>query len=263
MLECDSANMIAMAKLASNDNRHTISDWVKSPVYTVLIEHPEGLVLFDTGCNPEAMNGRWDAGNVGRTPYTFTENERLLTALKKLGYAPDNIDYVVLSHLHEDHAGCLEYFTRSKIFVNDFELSQTLKLYALNGEMGGYIRNDIHAWLERDIHWELVEDDVSEVKLFDRVTILNFGPGHAFGMMGLLVELPNSGNIILAADAINTSVNYGPPIRYPGLAYDTIGYYKTIRRIKALAREKKAQVWFGHDIDQFLELRKAPDFYYD
>ena len=263
MLECDSANMIAMPKLANSDNKHTVSDWVKSPVYIVLIEHPDGIVLFDTGCHPDAMNGRWDAGNRKRTPYTFSEDEMPPNALKNLGYQPDDIDYVVISHLHEDHAGCLELFSKSQIIVSDRELAQTLRLYALNGEMGGYIRNDIRSWLQADLHWEPVDDDVCEQKLLDGITILNFGPGHTFGMMGLLVELKNSGNIILASDTINTAVNYGPPIRYPGLAYDTIGYYKTVRRIIALSKEKRAQVFFGHDIEQFEGLKKAPDAYYD
>lgn len=263
MLECDLANMVAMPALANSENKHTVSKWVKSPVYTVLIEHPDGLVLFDTACNPDAMNGRWDHGNMLRTPYTFEQDELLPNALKKLGYTPDDIRYVVLSHLHEDHAGCLEYFRKSKIIVNDFELMMTLRLYALNGDMGGYIRNDIRAWLDADLNWETVDAQTSEAKLLDGVTILNFGPGHTFGMMGLFVSLPNSGNMILASDTINTSRNFGPPIQYPGLAYDTIGYYKTIQRIRRLTGETDAKVFFGHDIDQFITLKKAPDAYYD
>ena len=60
------------------------------------------------------------------------ENELLPNTLKKIGYSPDDIKYVVLSHLHEDHAGCLEMFTKAQIYVNDEELKQVLRLYALN-----------------------------------------------------------------------------------------------------------------------------------
>ena len=38
MIECDLANMVAMPALADADNRETVSRWVKSPVYYVLIE---------------------------------------------------------------------------------------------------------------------------------------------------------------------------------------------------------------------------------
>ncbi len=37
------------------------------------------------------------------------------------------------------------------------------------------------------------------------IRVLNFGPGHAYGMMGLLVTLPESGNYIVASDAVNTA----------------------------------------------------------
>lgn len=263
MLECDLANMIAMPKLANSENHHTVSDWVKSPVYSVLLEHPEGLVLFDTGCHPDAMKGRWDRGNMLRTPYTFDESELLPNALKRLGYTPDDIRYVVMSHLHEDHAGCLEMFTKSQIFVNDDELKQTLRLYVLNGNMGGYIRNDIKAWFDTQLNWAPIDAETKEIELLDGITILNFGPGHTFGMMGLLVTLPNTGNVILASDTINTAKNFGPPILFPGLAYDTIGYYKTVQRIAQLAKEKRAKVFFGHDIDQFTELKKSTEGCYD
>lgn len=263
MIECDLANLIAMPNLANSENKHTISKWVKSPVYSVLIENEDGIVLFDTGCHPDAMCTRWNEENKKRTPLSMNTNEIMVNALENLGYKPKDIDYLVLSHLHEDHAGSLEIFSESKVLVSDRELTQTLRLYALNKDMGGYIRNDIEEWLKSDIHWELVDDDIEEMKLLDGITILNFGPGHAFGMMGLLVELPNEGNIILASDTINTSRNYGPPILYPGLAYDTRGYYKTVKRIHTIADRYNARVFFGHDDEQYQTLKKAPIEWYD
>lgn len=38
MIECDLANMVAMPTLADAEHRETMSRWVKSPVYYVLIE---------------------------------------------------------------------------------------------------------------------------------------------------------------------------------------------------------------------------------
>ena len=97
--------------------------------------------------------------------------------------------------------------------------------------------------------------------MLEGIRILNFGSGHTFGMMGLLVTLPESGNFILASDCINTKANYGPPLRYPGLAYDTIGYRKTIERIRRLEKQYQAKVLFGHDIDQYRSLKFVPEYY--
>lgn len=260
MIHCDLANMVALANLATADNHSTVSNWVESPVTCMLIENEAGVVLFDTGCHPLAMSERWEGTRL-TTPVDMTEDDDVVRTLGKLGYEPDDVDYVVISHLHEDHAGCLEYFTKSKILVSDREFTNVMKQYCLNGDMGAYIRKDIEQWLKADLHWELIDDDAEEYELLDGIKILNFGPGHTYGMMGLLVELPGTGNYIIASDTCNTSQNYGYPIRYPGQAYDSIGFYKTVKRIHKLAEKYNAQVLFSHDAEQFRQLKLAPEFY--
>lgn len=261
MIECDLANMVAMPALADADNRETVSRWVKSPVYYVLIENEEGPVLFDTGCHPKAMTDRWDMGNRKRTPVALKESHFVVNALLGLGYRPDDIPWVVVSHLHEDHAGGLEFFQKSRILVSDQEFTQTMRMYGLGRTSGGYIKKDIEAWLAADLNWETMDEE--EEELYPGIRVLNFGPGHAYGMMGLLVTLPGSGNYIVASDAVNTAMNYGPPMQYPGLAYDTRGFERTIDRIRKLENRYHAQVLFSHDIDQYETYRKAPLEWYE
>ena len=47
----------------------------------------------------------------------------------------------------------------------------------------------------------------------------------------------------------------------PGLAYDTIGYKKTVERIHRLKKKYNAKVLFGHDIDQYRTLKFVPEYY--
>ncbi|MCD8369680.1 MAG: N-acyl homoserine lactonase family protein [Clostridiales bacterium] len=261
MIMCDLCNLVCMPVMGNANQHETTSVWAKSPVTCMLIENENGLVLFDTGCHPKAMTERWDENNRLRTPVTIREDEGVLSAIRMLGKKPSDVKYIVLSHLHEDHAGCLEFFPNAEVFVSDRELTQTMRLFALGGDMGGYIYNDIQQWLRQKVKWRLVDDDLEEMELFPGLKILNFGPGHTFGMMGLLIELEESGNYILASDCINTGTNYGPPVRFPGLAYDTIGYRKTVERIRRLEKQYQAKVLFGHDIDQYETLKFVPEYY--
>ena len=60
----------------------------------------------------------------------------MLSALKMLGYQCSDVRYVVLSHLHEDHAGCLEFFPNAQVYVSDRELTQTLRSHVLGRRYG-------------------------------------------------------------------------------------------------------------------------------
>jgi hypothetical protein len=82
-------------------------------------------------------------------------------------------------------------------------------------------------------------------------------------MLGLLVTLPKTGNVILCSDAIMTAANYGPPIQLNGFPYDSRGIVRTTKRVHDLQRRHRAQVWFGHDQGQFETLTLSDQGYYD
>jgi len=69
----------------------------------LLIEHDDGLVLIDTGIGNKDdakfrdIYGVENAGQGGRT--------KLEDALRELGHGPDDIRWVINTHLHFDHAG--------------------------------------------------------------------------------------------------------------------------------------------------------------
>jgi glyoxylase-like metal-dependent hydrolase (beta-lactamase superfamily II) len=69
----------------------------------LLVEHPDGLVLIDTGIGNKEnekfrdIYGVENAGANGRT--------QLEDALRELGHGPDDVRWVIDTHLHFDHAG--------------------------------------------------------------------------------------------------------------------------------------------------------------
>lgn len=257
--------MIAMHNPATIHNPNAQTEFVEFPIYTVLIDHPEGKILFDTSCNPNSMGpqGRWAEVTQTMFPWTASEECYLHNRLEQLKIRPEDIQYVVASHLHLDHAGCLEMFTKATIIVHEDEFNGALQVYARNQREGAYIWADIDAWIKNNLHWYTVKREEDHLLLADGVKVLNFGSGHAWGMLGLHVVLPETGGIILASDAIYCAENYGPPVKPPGILYDSVGYVKTVEKIRRLAKETRSEVWFGHDAEQFKSFRKSTEGYYE
>lgn len=111
--------------------------WI--PVSAYLIEHPKGLVLFDTGWGRAiAPDGGTDLKSqsaqmgpvlarvsLGRLPAGESAAEQLL----RFGYTPADLDYVVLSHLDVDHvSGLRDVASAKNLLVSRPELTAAAKL---------------------------------------------------------------------------------------------------------------------------------------
>jgi N-acyl homoserine lactone hydrolase len=257
--------MIAMHNPATVTNPNAQTEFVEFPIYTVLIDHPAGKILFDTACNPNSMGpeGRWTEATQQTFPYKASEECYLHNRLEQLNVRPEDIKFVVASHLHLDHAGCLEMFTNATIIVHEDELNGTLQSYARNQKEGAYIWADIDAWIKNNLQWQTIKRNEDNIQLADGIKVLNFGSGHAWGMIGLHIQMPETGGIILASDAVYTADSFGPPIKPPGIIYDSLGYAASVEKIRRLAKETNSQVWFGHDSNQFNNFRKSTEGYYE
>lgn len=264
-MRMDKNLMIAGSNQATLDNPNALNEMFEFPIYTVFIDHPEAKILFDTACNPNSMgeNGRWINQTQKAFPYTADESCYLPNRLEQINVDPSEVDYVVASHLHLDHAGCLEYFTNATVIVHDDELNGTMQTYARNQKAGAYIWADIDAWIKNDLTWKTIKPYEDNLEIVKGVKVLNFGSGHAWGMIGLEVETQELGTLILASDAIYTAESMGDILKPPGILYDSIGWARSVEKIKRLAKEKNAQIWFGHDGNQFEGFRKSTDGYYE
>lgn len=264
-LSMDKNLMIAGSNQATTDDPNAPNALVEFPIYTVFIDHPEGKILFDTACHPDAMgdNGRWATSTQKGFPYSADEACYLPNRLEQIGVSPEEVDYVVASHLHLDHAGCLEYFTNALVIVHDDEFNGAMQTYARNQKEGAYIWADIDAWIKNDLTWRTIKTYEDDLELVEGVKVLNFGSGHAWGMIGLEIESGEMGTIILASDAIYTKESIDGGLKPPGILYDSIGWHRSAEKILKMAKEKDADIWFGHDSDQFESLRKSDEGYYE
>lgn len=258
----DKSFFIAGANSGVASNKNPENKWINIPIQAYLITSEFGNVLFDTGCDVN-WKKNWPAFIPEQSPYFVTEEQYLLNRLKQLGLTPRDIDYVVISHLHVDHAGNLYHFNKSEIIVNENEFLQTLKRYVTNEDLDVHVPSDIQKFIEAKLNWNLLGEDIKEYELMPGVTILNWGSGHSYGMLGMKVELKNEGNLLIVADAIYCKENIEPKVKVPGILYDSLGYVKTVKKITEYAKKTNSKILFGHDMEQFQSLKKSQEGYYD
>lgn len=102
----------------------TITEGVMVPVPVWLLEGTEKKILIDTGLGDidevSEMQSRYGVDFVAsRTP-----DQDLIAGLRKHGVEPEDIDVVVLTHLHFDHVGNNELFPNAEFIVQRDELPQ-------------------------------------------------------------------------------------------------------------------------------------------
>src|SRR3569833_3269743 len=146
------------------------------PISAYCIDHPDGRVLFDAGCHPQAMgpDGRWPQDFQRDYQALGGEECQLPHRLEQMGLGPDDFRHVVLSHLHCDHSGCAEFFGKSRIIVHALELAATKDEYRRQEEDSN-IHHDIEAWLKADLDWRPGDDAEGDLDLADGIRSLNLG----------------------------------------------------------------------------------------
>src|SRR6184192_2522725 len=93
------------------------SERVQIPITCWLIRTSDAVVLFDTGLSPRAVPGLMRNDPLAR----FTEEDLLVHRLDTLGLQAADVDLVVISHLHYDHAGGAGFFVKSELVVQQDE----------------------------------------------------------------------------------------------------------------------------------------------
>jgi len=229
-------------------------DWVECPTHAVLIDHPDGRLLWDTSC-PRDWETRWaPTGLQEFFPYDGAAEEEYLDArLAQLGLTPHDIDQVVLSHLHFDHAGNLRPFADAGA-----RLVCHAEEYAFATGFDG-IANGAHL---RADYGGLAFDTVrGDTELLPGVTVLET-PGHTAGCMSLRVDLADTGTMIFTSDAVYMGASYGPPPVGAAIVWDNRAWLASVEKIRGIAEQTDATVVFGHDAEQYRTMRLAPDASY-
>lgn len=226
-------------------------EWYPCTTHAVLVETDEGTLLWDTSCPPD-WETRWiPTGLQEFFPYDQATPEQYLDAqLGSLGVGPENLDYVILSHLHFDHAGNVRMFEGSPARLL---CSAAEKEFAFGYE-GAF--NGAH--LKADYEGLDFETVTGDTEILPGVTLIQ-APGHTPGTMAMQVDLKDSGTMIFTSDAVYMGDSYGPPATPAAIVNDLSAWYASVEKIRTIAAKTEATVVFGHDADQLHAMRRAPE----
>jgi N-acyl homoserine lactone hydrolase len=210
---------------------------------------PKRVIAVDCGFE----GGRSMTGNV------FESVEPVATVLGKLGYAPADVDVVVLTHLHFDHAGNFNLFPNAKVFAQRIEFESWKSVVADMGDTSIGKRS-----------WKLSSIDVSLLERFGaavddgRITLLDgdaeIAPGifcrlardsHTFGSQWVEIQTPD-GPYVIAGDCVYLSVNVErmwPPGYVQGNPWNLMRVFEQLRDL--VGAEHLDRIVPGHDMTTF------------
>ena len=241
-------------KSISTHNRGA-GQMIEAPILAYLIETKNGRILYDVGCDYNKINDpvmRQQYYNPAVFDFgapEMDETQRLPNQLAKLGLSAQDIDVVFLGHLHFDHAGGLCDVCGAEVHVQADEVDA-----ASSSEDLAYFDNEISA----DSNWKIKQGEYDLVQGVSAIA----SPGHTAGHMSLWIELPQGKPIILAGDAADLTENIADEIA-PGNCWqnNTEMAVDSIRKLKKLAHQEKAQLWPNHDMAFWQTLKRFPESY--
>ncbi|MEM9775865.1 MAG: N-acyl homoserine lactonase family protein [Chloroflexota bacterium] len=96
------------------------TDWM--PISVWVIEHPEGVIVVDTGETERATRSGYHQGGDAFfygsfLRFALTKEDEVGPQMATLGIPTNEVRWVVQTHLHGDHMGGMGEFTRAEFFV--------------------------------------------------------------------------------------------------------------------------------------------------
>lgn len=219
------------------------------PVSMWIVDHPKGVVVFDTGNNvaiTQDCKAYWQPGLCDFLKPSQKREDTIDAQLKKLGYSVDKVKAVVTSHTHLDHAGNMEMFPNAVHILQKKELYQGWFPEKFQGRSGGaFVMADIDG--TREFNFLELEGDYD---VFGDGSVLVLStPGHTLGHSSMKIKLASGKSIIMSQDAIWMQENLDG---YPaGLNYSVQDYTKSVNRLKFMRDLEGADLFMAHDQDQY------------
>jgi N-acyl homoserine lactone hydrolase len=231
---------------------NTLTDhrWTEPlPIYAWVIEHPEGVIVVDTG-----ETARTSEQGYFTTWHPYFKNVRSLVTpdqeigpqLQALGIHPNDVRWVVMTHLHTDHAGGLAHFPKSEIVINRraYQLAT-----GFAGQARGFLPQHFPAWLNPTLidlaprPWGTFPASLSLTQAEDVLIVPT--SGHTEAHQSVVLRT-NDTTYFFAGDT-SYSQQLMLDQQIDGVSLDAQSSRRTVQRIRQLAEQMPLVYLPSHD----------------
>jgi glyoxylase-like metal-dependent hydrolase (beta-lactamase superfamily II) len=229
----------------------TSDEWTSwLPIYAWLIKHPEGTYVIDTGeTSMTSRSGyfpKWHPYYRYAVKMDVSRNDEIDHQLAHYDVKPKEVDTVVLTHFHTDHAGGLYHFPNSNILVPKTEYQNAKGTI---GKLRGYLPQHWKDWFQpSEIEFRNQEYGPftrSFPLTKDGSIVIVPTPGHTPGHISVVADTGKE-KIFLAGDTSYTEellINLQPD----GVSPDTKQALNTQKKILRLAEQDPLIYLPSHD----------------
>jgi N-acyl homoserine lactone hydrolase len=205
-----------------------IADIFDYPLISYYLEGAGHKIIVDTGgITPDGV--KWQ-------PYFRNENETPDKALQAIGISTEEIDTVILTHLHWDHASNNHLFPKARYLAQKIEYEYLKKPEPKDKK--GYESD-----LALKTKYELVDGDQN---IMSGISVV-LAPGHSVGMQCVVVET-RKGKYILGGDLVTLVENWEASPHIPNGAFEDMDMMlESLEKIDKL----HGVVLPGHDQEVF------------
>lgn len=180
----------------------------------------------------------------------FENGQDVIRQLASIGLKPDDIDMVISTHYDSDHAGRHAAFTKAQYVVQ-----RVHHVTAASSPRYASIRSQWDQPMERI---RLVDGDTELLPGLELIETSGHVPGH----QSVLVRLPETGAVLLTIDAVPFGEGFTRDEQDDG-SNPNAGMIRasTNKLLDLVEREPIKLVIFGHDSEQWEDLKKLPEYY--
>ena len=216
-----------------------------------LVVHPKGTMMWDAGL-PDALAQKPE-GMTFMNTFVMRMPQTLASQLKEIGYAPESINKLGISHFHGDHVGNVGLFSKAQLLIQKEEYAA-----AFGTEPGKYgFDPSSYASLKLNPVMQLEGDyDVYG----DGTVVIKRMVGHTPGHQALFLKLPKSGNILLSGDLAHYTDNW-EHMRVPSFNFNKEQSIKSMEDTAKFLKDNNAVLWIQHDLEQNAGIKHVPAYY--